>query len=234
MNHDSLIEDSAKKTLIERVVNVFETGKPEGDYANITIYRDGPHNIRQITYGRSQTTEYGKLRQLVEMYVAANGQLSADLASYAPKVGSVALTDDADFKALLRRAGKEDTVMRRIQDEFFDKAYYQPAIKWADDHTFTLPLSALVIYDSFIHSGSILWLLRQKFSENPPSLGGDERKWISSYVDARHDWLSTHPREVVRKTIYRTQCFKREIVRQNWDLSQLPINANGVNVTSSP
>jgi hypothetical protein len=56
-----------QKSLIERVVNVFETGTPDGDYGKITIYHDGLHNIRQITYGWSQTTEYGKLRQTASL-----------------------------------------------------------------------------------------------------------------------------------------------------------------------
>jgi chitosanase len=50
---------------------------------------------------------------------------------------------------------------------------------------------------SFIHSGSILWLLRQKFSENPPSLGGKEKAWVSAYVKARHAWLAGHSRRIV-------------------------------------
>jgi chitosanase len=35
---------------------------------------------------------------------------------------------------------------------------------------------------------------------------------------------------VLQNTVYRTQCFKREIARDNWDLSQVPIDAHGVNV----
>jgi len=66
-----------QKRLIERFVNVFETGTPDGDYGLISIYADGPHDIRQITYGRSQTTEYGNLRELVQRYVAANGLLAS-------------------------------------------------------------------------------------------------------------------------------------------------------------
>ena len=45
--------------------------------------------------------------------------------------------------------------MRQTQDAFFDKVYFQPAKAWADAHGFTLPLSMLVIFDSFIHSGQI-------------------------------------------------------------------------------
>ena len=219
-----------QKRLIQRVVNVFETGSPNGNYSNITIYHDGPHDIRQITYGRSQTTEYGNLRQLVEQYVAANGLFSQQLRPYAGKVGSAPLTDDTNFTNLLKRAGKEDPVMKRTQDSFFDRVYYRPAMRWADQQGFALPLSALVIYDSFIHSGSILWIIRNKFPESPPASGGNEKAWIKAYVNARNNWLASHNRTAVQKSIYRTQCFKNEILRNNWDLSRVPIDANGTKV----
>ena len=70
--------------------------------------------------------------------------------------------------------------MQRIQDDFFDKRYFQPAMQWADTNEFTLPLSALVIYDSFIHSGSILDFLRKRFPEVPPAKGGNEKTWIQT------------------------------------------------------
>jgi chitosanase len=215
---------------MQQVVNVFETGKPEGDYATIAIYHDGPHDIRQITYGRSQTTEYGNLRRLVHMYVDAGGLCSKELRAYAERVGSTSLVDDAEFKALLRLAGREDPAMRRIQDRFFDQAYLRPAMKWADDQGFKRALSALVIYDSFVHSGRVLWVIRNMFPESPPSLGGKEETWVSQYVNARHRWLGQHARAAVRATTYRTACFKREINRSNWDLKTAPIIANGVRV----
>ena len=222
---------TGQKRLVERVINVFESGKPEGDYAAMVIFNDGPNDIKQITYGRSQTTEYGNLRELVQKYVAANGLYSKKLKPFVEKVGSVPLTDDQTFKDLLKKAGKEDAAMRTVQDSFFDTRYYKPALKWATDNGFILPLSALVIYDSFIHSGGILWLIRQMFPENPPNLGGNEIEWTTAYINARHTWLANHPREAVRKTIYRTQCFKAEITRGNWTLNQIPINANGVKVS---
>jgi chitosanase len=48
-----------QRGLIERIINTAETGRPEGNYATISLYADGPHDIKQITYGRAQTTEYG-------------------------------------------------------------------------------------------------------------------------------------------------------------------------------
>jgi chitosanase len=223
---------SAQKSIIERVINCFETGKPEGDYGCISIYADGPHDIRQITYGRSQTTEFGNLRQLIQMYVDADGMYSSALQPYADKIGSEMLADDPTFKDLLRKAGREDDIMNQIQDQFFDEAYFAPSMKWADDHKFTFPLSALVIYDSFIHSGSILWIIRQMFPENPPDLGGDEKKWIKAYVHARHVWLSQHRRPAVRASAYRIRDLEKEVDHGNWDLAQLPIMANGSAVRS--
>src|SRR5437879_5907692 len=81
--------------------------------------------------------------------------LSLDLGAFADPIGSVPLTDDPTFKSLLRKAGREDPVMRQIQDAFFDDRYFRPAIAWADEQGFVEALSGLVIYDSFIHSGSI-------------------------------------------------------------------------------
>jgi chitosanase len=218
--------------ICERVINVFETGSVQGNYATISIFPDGPNNRRQVTYGRSQTTEYGNLPELVRMYVDAGGLFSSDLREFLPLVGHLEtpLVDNARFKDLLKRAGAQDPVMRQTQDIFFDRVYFQPAMKWANDNGFTLALSALVIYDSFIHSGSIRPDLRARFAEVPPAQGGNEEVWIRSYVDVRHQWLLHHPRPAVRASAYRTRDLAREIARGNWDLSMLPIMANGVPV----
>ncbi len=219
-----------QRNLIERLINTIESGRPDGDYGAISIYADGPNDIRQITYGRAQTTEYGNLRKLVHMYVAAGGACSAAMVPYADKVGSEPLTESAQFKKLLRDAGRSDPVMRTIQDQFFEQVYFLPAMRWADDNGFTKALSALVIYDSFIHSGQVLWFLRQRFAENPPALGGKEETWVSEYVRVRHEWLSSHHRPAVRKSIYRTQAFKEQIATGNWDLKVVPVHMNGIDV----
>lgn len=222
-----------QRNLIERLINTIETGRPDGDYGAISIYADGPNDIRQITYGRAQTTEYGNLRKLVQMYVAAGGVYSAALAPYADRIGSEPLTSNAQFKKLLKDAGQSDPVMRRIQDQFFEQVYFLRAMRWADENGFTKALSALIIYDSYIHSGQILWLLRQRFSENPPAMGGNEETWISEYVRVRHDWLASHHRPAVRKSIYRTSAFKEQIAAANWDLKKVPIEMNGTDVYPS-
>lgn len=222
-----------QKSKILKIINVFETGKPEGVYDSISIYKDGPvingERISQITYGRSQTTEYGNLRRLIELYIARGGVFAYEFSPFVTKIGgkNKSLRTNATFKSLLKRAAREDVVMRQAQDELFEIYYFQPAYIWFDGHKFTKALSLLVIYDSFIHSGSILGFLRQRFAERPPLNGGNERKWIEQYVAARHEWLRTHTNTILRNTVYRTRCFKTQISNGNWDLAQ-PVNANGV------
>ena len=118
------------------------------------------------------------------------------LARFIPLIGRTALVDNGTFKRLLQRAGREDPVMRQTQDVFFDRVYFQPALKWANEHGFTQALSMLVIYELFIHSGGILDFLRARFHEKPPVDGGDEKVWISEYVQARHNWLATNSNEI--------------------------------------
>ena len=221
------------KSLILRVVNCFETGSPDGDYSSLAVYADGPHGIRQITYGRSQVTEYGNLRRLVSLYVKGKGVYGVELGKYLEDIGSVPLVDDKEFKALLRKAGKEDPVMAKMQDAFFEDAYFKPALKWARKEGFALPLSMLVIYDSFIHSGSILKIIRRKFPEVPPSKGGKEKPWIQAYVKARHEWLLGHGRKAVKASAYRTKDLLKMIEEKNWNFKKLPLIANGKEVYPS-
>lgn len=225
---------SVQKTTILSVVNVFETGTKSGKYDNVSVYRDGPvvngKRIYQITYGRSQTTEFGNLKRLIELYAARDGKYRNQFLPFIKKIGKQpSLRSNTQFRNLLKKSANDDIVMKKVQDEFFDLYYYQPAFVWFAGFGFSEALSLLVVYDSFIHSGRIRADLRQKFSERPPKFGGNERNWIEQYVNARHQWLTTQNNEILRATVYRTNCFKREIKKNNWDLAQ-PINANGISI----
>lgn len=213
------------KQRILSVVNIFETGSPDGNYADISIFNDGKGGSRQITYGRSQTTEQGNLKQLIEAYIANKGMFANDFKPYLSKLGVEPLVDNEDFKALLKRASEEDQTMIKTQDEFFDKVYYLPALKFFNDNKFSYPLSLLVIYDSYIHSGRVPDFLRERFPESPPVRGGDEKAWVKAYVKTRHEWLLSKG-EPLSKTVYRTQVFSVAIAADDWMLSS-PLVANG-------
>lgn len=214
-----------------QVLNVFETGKKEGDYSNVSIYADGPGGVKQITYGKSQTTESGNLKSLLQTYLAANPQTEAAgiIKDRVSRVGKLPyMVQDKEFINALKVAGKE-TLMKEAQDSFFDTVYFNPAYKWFHENGFTLPLSLLVIYDSFIHSGGILSFLRKRFSEVPPTNGGDEKAWIKAYVKTRKSWLANHTNKVLRNTVYRMETMEKAISSDNWLLTQ-PVYANGVTV----
>ena len=113
-----------QKKKITQVINVFETGTINGKYDTIFIYADGPiiggSRIKQISHGRSQTTEYGVLKILVQQYIANNGIYANDMKPYVAKIGKQpSLSTDAIFKNTLKNAGKLDPIMRNTQDSFF-------------------------------------------------------------------------------------------------------------------
>lgn len=214
-----------QKIKILEVVNVFETGSKEGKYVALVVYPDGKNGTRQVTYGRSQTTEQGNLKAMLELYVAKNGLFKVEMSVFIAKIGHEPLADNDDFKKLLRRTAREDLIMHTAQDEFFEILYFQPAKQFFEANKFTMALSMLVIYDSYIHSGSIKAKLRERFPENVPLNGGNEKTWIKQYVTVRATWLKSN--KLLAKTAYRTDCFLKQISIENWDLVE-PIDANDV------
>jgi len=217
------------KNKIQKIVNVFESGTPDGDYGCVSLYDDGPNQIKQITYGKSQTTEWGNLSSLLQLYVKNNGKYALDILKYSDSVGRVSLVTNKDFITLLKLAST-DPIMHQTQDLFFDKHYWEPAEAWFNKNGFKLNLSMLVIYDSHIHSGSILKFLRDKFSEKVPANGGEEENWIFDYCKARFIWLNNHSNPILRKTVYRVDNFLTAIAEENWDLSKTFI-ANGTKIS---
>jgi chitosanase len=212
------------KEKIYKIIYLFETGKTTPQYDALVVLPDGPKKTKQITYGKLQTTETGNLITLVTMYVNANGKYAKDLKPYLVKINKTPLAADSKFKNLLIKAGKEDKIMQQMQDDFFDETYWKPALRFFTYNKFILPLSMLVIFDSFIQSGQIRKDIRDAFAEKIPRSGGDEKKWTSAYIDARHEWLSNNKNPIVQNTIYRTRCFKSQLESNNWDLF-LPVNA---------
>jgi chitosanase len=181
------------------------------------------NQTKQITYGKLQTTEQGNLPILLKMYLNANGKYAKQLKPYLALIGEKPLQNNTKFKNLLVLAGQNDTIMEQTQDDFFDNIYWKPAAAFYRANGFQTVLAMLVIFDSYIQSGGVPDFLRQRFGEFPPNKGGDEKKWIESYVDVRHQWLKYHNNKILQKTIYRTNCFKSQFASNNWDLSQ-PVN----------
>lgn len=231
LDKEDLITDEIHTKCVQ-TLNVFETGSKDGDYSNVSIYKDGGGGAyKQITYGASQTTQDGNLDKLLYAYVEqapADSALAAVIERRLPTKNNRSLVSDTQFITALKTAGK-DPAMQRLQDEFFDEVYFIPAYRWFKENGFTQPLSMLVIYDSFIHSGGILSFLRKRFDEVPPVKGGAEKAWIAAYVKTRKSWLANHSNSILRKTVYRMNTMQDCINDDNWDLSK-PYKANGITI----
>ena len=52
-----------QRSLIERLINTIETGKPDGDYSCLSIYADGPHDVNTGMEGGQKKGLPSQLRQ---------------------------------------------------------------------------------------------------------------------------------------------------------------------------
>jgi chitosanase len=220
-----------QKRAAQAIVNVFETGRPLGDYGKVTYH---PRDTGQLTYGRSQTTlASGNLYLLLRDYCdRPESALGPDIRPYLPKLArrDPALNFDARFKALLREAG-DDPVMRDTQDAFFDRVYWEPSLKSAQAVGVASALGTSVVYDSKIHGS---WhRMRDRTVERfgtVASLG--EAEWVRCYVQVRRQWLATHSNPLLPKTVYRMESFESLMDEGKWGL-ELPLVVRGVRIDAS-
>lgn len=220
---------TSKSKKIRSIINVWETGKKEGSYSLISIYGDGPGNRRQITLGFG-LIEYGSLKDCLELYILKGGAYAGKFGPYMKNFGNTkypSLSDNKAFIQLLKDASNNDQLMRDAQDEIWDKQYLKPAMKFFKDNGFTLPMSELVLVDSFVHSGSVPSYLRKRFPAVPPSKGGDEQEWVKQYLVVRRDWLKNHSRKILHNTAVRSENMLAQIEKGDWMLER-PFVANGV------
>ena len=209
----------------QAIVNIFETGHPLGDYSSVTVMQG---DTGHLTYGRSQTTlASGNLALLLHAYCEENGLLSDSLRSFLPAFDrrDLRLDNNEKVKAFLREAGT-DPVMKRIQDEFFDRAYWDPAVKAADQMGASKPLGVTVIYDSKVHGsfGTVRDLTNQRYGELKQT---GEENWIASYVSVRKDWLANHTNTLLHQTVYRMDAFRELIDQNKWELP-LPLTVRNL------
>jgi chitosanase len=218
-----------QKSKMLQITSVFEGGNIYAKYDLIATLPDGPGGRVQLTYGKHQTTEYGNLKQLLSDYVKAGGRYSDSIKPALLTIGKIPFLkwdgkskfvfQDKELEKGLKAAGG-DPIMWKVQDDFFDRVYWNPALNFFLTNKFTEALSMAVIYDSYIHSGGVPMWLRDDFKEPTPLHGGHEREWITEYVTARDNWLEHNGRKILRGTDYRTDCWLDCISAGNWDLSK--------------
>lgn len=218
------------KEVIIRILNSFEndSGSPETEYDTIYRYHDGTNDIRQVTLGRGWTECGGSLWRVFESYKEKGGTNADKLLSYRSKSCKGILPNDQEFLNLIKETAKSDSLFQGSEDQVFDEVYWNPAYKYFSNNEFTQPLSLAVIVDSWLHSGGVLKFLVNKFPEKKPAFGGNEKKWIQSYLEARLNWLSSAS-ALLRNTVYRPKFFLNEIKKDNWSMT-CPLIANDARI----
>lgn len=221
--------DALQKKICLAIVNVFESGSVTGNYGSVTVLKgDSGH----LTYGRSQTTlGSGHLFSLLSAYCSAPDALQGEeIKPFLDRVAKKDFTLDSDtsFKAILREAG-HDPAMQREQDDFFERAFFNPAMLAAQNAGLQRPLSKTIVYDSHIQGGwSFLSHLVTR-EVGRVGAGVDEPTWITNFVEARTEFLKGG-KKPLPTTVYRMEAFRSMISGGKWDLP-LSLIVHGVNIT---
>jgi chitosanase len=124
------------------------------------------------------------------MYIARNGKLAGEFVPFGNQIGVIPLVDNAVFKSLLRKSAREDVIKRDTQDHILDILYYTPALAFFSHLKLILPLSLPAVYDSFIDSGGVPALLRERFVALPPACGEDKKTCVGDYK--RQERMARH------------------------------------------
>jgi len=226
-----MLTDIQKKTA-QAIVQIFETGSlTSKSYGTVTMVQG---DRGRLTYGLHQTTiQSGNLYLLMKAYVEAGGEFAATIKPWLPYFASKHTKCDTDknLHAVLRQCG-DDPIMRKTQDEFFDRIYWNRAADIAKDMGFTQPLSFAVVYDSIVHGS---WERIRKSVANALGLSRvgnlvNEKKWIAGYVLHRKIWLAGRDK-LLAKTVYRMNAFEVLLAKNAWQLD-LPLRVHGADITA--
>jgi chitosanase len=217
-----------QKKAAQSIVNIYETSSPFGEYGMVTVARNDPGHL---TYGRSQTTlASGNLFLLIKAYCdLPEAGFGDSLRPFLDRLDArdLSLDHDGELHAILRSAG-EDPVMHGAQDAFFDRAYWQPAVRSATNMAITSALGTAVVYDSRVHGS---WgRIRDRVNHNHGRIADDglsENDWIGHYVAERRAWLGGHSNSLLQRTVYRMDEFRKLIDQAKWDLA-LPLVVRGI------
>jgi hypothetical protein len=216
------------------IVNIFETGKPFGEFAAVAVLNDGAG----ISYGISQFTHRsGSLAAVVERYLELGGTVGRfvlenalrNLRRNEPVVVRTYAKDERVKKAL--RAAAVTREMRSAQLQIAFEKYLRPAVEECDRLGFILPLSLAVVFDSIthgsyekIHDRVRVTSLGDQFRTAEAVTLTFEKAWITEYIRRRDRWLASIVR--LTATRYRTRFFLNQIMLGSWEL-KLPLNVNG-------
>jgi hypothetical protein len=141
-----------------------------------------------------------------------------------------------DFGKAWTEAG-DDPVMRQVQDQYEEEAYFEPAIKLAADLGLTTPLGVAYVYDGIVQMKADLLFpaIQKDFAQvhggrEKPANFAEEAEWLQIYLKERRAELSATP--VGAATTGRVDSLQQLLDFHNFDL-QLPLTFTYENISFS-
>jgi chitosanase len=238
-----------QKLTIQQITSIFENGTTEFQYGYIEDIKDGAG----VTCGRIGFTSE-EIQLIVNRYSdVKNGD--TPLASYLPclrRMGTGIMKDysclfpslkpeqlasddfkkeggliaQVDFGKAWTDAGR-DPLMRQVQDQYEEEAYYGPAIKTWVEFGLTTPLGAACIYDAIIQmdTDKLFRVTRNNFSavhegRDKPADIAEEAQWLRFYLAERNAELFATP--IGAPTIGRVDSLRQILDSGNFKL-RLPL-----------
>lgn len=220
--------NTKQKLIASSICHIFETSKPLGNSTTVAVLNDGAG----ISYGIPQATHRsGNLRDVIERYLAQGNYLPYSVYlvqklkllrrsdAQAIQIGA----NDSELKRVLKEIGNSKEMRKAQLDNV--ESRMRKAERACAGSNFITTMALAVIYDSLNHGSFERIRDRVEIEEKryPNSLEF-EKAWIREYVWKRDSWLESIPR--LASTDYRTDFFKEQINKQNWNLT-LPMNVHG-------
>lgn len=198
------------------IVHVFEVASVSGGFHRVGKIQGDSGGI---SYGVFQfSINSGNLGSILTAYVAApEAKYATQAAPFAARAVNrdTRLNDDLHFEQTLKQIGF-DPVMQRIQIAYGLQEFGIVAANRFRDLGLKTALGYGVMLDSAVH-GAYTKVL-QGVRNRKPTLGGDEKTWVTDYLSTRRAWL-TRQGPPLLCTVYRIDTFRRLIEKNNWSLT---------------
>ena len=216
---------------IQAIENALIFKRTTRDYGNLLI-RPGILAVSTLNFRGEE------LQKILSQYCdSPKSRYASSLRPYIDRAAGadMSLANDESFKRALVDAGN-DIVMQSIQDDEFDKTYWQPVRAISETLGIKLPLGLAALYDTRVRLGTGIDPIVEKVSEKlggSPSSGIDEKKWVLELVEARRAYFQEIDAGQPQRLDFemnRIAFFDSMIGTGNW-LLKPPLMANGVEIT---
>lgn len=198
------------------------------DYAEQYAYIEDIGDGRGYTAGIiGFTTGTGDLLEVVERYTELKSK--NELKKYIPALEQVNGTDSHDglgntFEKAWRHAAKSEEMIQ-AQNDILDEQYMNIALRYAKEDGLR-PLGQYIYYDALVVHGSgdsedSFEAIRNSAleKEKTPSNGGDERTFLTAFLDAR---VPVMQMEAAHSDLSRLNAQRKFLSEENYDLA-LPL-----------